>query len=141
MAFLVCYSSNPPEDHTRDRAIYLDQAFYEMIFGRCRGEESGFDILRAIAGLRYKSPILVVDDESLEVLVCELNRLSDLGQLHSQVPEFRNVAHSALRRKCSLTISGDMFPELQAVKHHWKPQVDLTVVCQYNLNGSSVGSS
>ncbi len=112
MALLVCYSTNPPQDHTHDRAIYLDQAFYKMIFDRCRGEGSDFAILRTIAELRYKSPTLVVDADSLEMLVCELNRLSDLGQLHSQVPEFRDVADFALKRNCSLTISGDMYPEL-----------------------------
>lgn len=112
MAFLVCYSTDPPEDHTRDVAIYLDQAFYKMIFEHCRGLESGFAILGAIAALRYKSPTLVVDPDSLKMLACELNRLSDNGHLHSQVPDLCAVVDSALKRNCSLTVSGDMYPEL-----------------------------
>ena len=112
MAFLVCYSRIPPEDQTDDRAIYLDQAFYKMIFDHCRDERAGFAVLKSIADLRYKSPTFVVDADSLEMLVCELNRIPDLGLTHSQVTEFRNVVATALQRKCSLTISGDMYPEL-----------------------------
>jgi hypothetical protein len=112
MAYRVCYSSYPPEDHTTDPAIYLDQEFYELIFEHCRGEGSDFTVLKTIAELRYKSPTFFLDADSLKMLVCELNRLPDIGLLHLQVPDFRNVADTALRRNYSLSISGDMYPEL-----------------------------
>ena len=51
MAFLVCYSRYPPDDHTRDRAIYLDQRFYESIFEHCRSEGGPYTVLREIAGV------------------------------------------------------------------------------------------
>lgn len=112
MAFLVCYSTNPPKDHTRDRAIYLDQSFYKLIYEHCRGLEAGYATLGTIAALRYKSPTLVVNPDSLKILACELNRLSDNGHLHSQIPDLCVVVDTALKRNCSLTISGDMYPEL-----------------------------
>lgn len=48
MAFLVCYSSTPPEDHTKDRAIYLDRLFYQLIFIHCRLDLSAYTVLRNV---------------------------------------------------------------------------------------------
>jgi len=62
MALLVCYSSSPPEDHARKKALYLDQEFYELIFAHCRCDPGHYAVLREIASLRYKSPVMVVAD-------------------------------------------------------------------------------
>ena len=32
MAFLVCYSWSPSDDHAKNKAIYLDQKFYDLIW-------------------------------------------------------------------------------------------------------------
>lgn len=109
MAFLVCYSWHPPDDHTRNMAIYLNQKFYELIFEHCRFENDTYAVLRDIALLKYKSPRLVVSRDRLALLDKELARLNFS---HSQIEEFRRVCHKAIVDGCVLTVSGDMYPEL-----------------------------
>lgn len=112
MAFLVCYSRSAPDDHTRQNAIYLDQKFYELIFRHCIMKRSYYANLSVIASLRYKSPLLVVADENLDSLTHELEDLERSGQTHPQLAEFRQVCSKAKAHNCSLSISGDMYPEL-----------------------------
>jgi hypothetical protein len=112
MAFVVCYSWSPPDDHTRHRAIYLDQQFYELIYGHCRSEGSPYSVLREIALLRYKSPTLVVSGERLTLLDQDLKRLAESGAWHSQTAVLRQVCAKAIADGCALTVSGDMYPEL-----------------------------
>ena len=111
MAFLVCYS-NQLADHTRDRAIYLDQGFYGMIFGNCRLESSGFRVLRQIALLRYKSPTILLSPDQLARLISELEALESTGPKHPQTPKLKAVCRDAIGNDTNLTISGDMHPEL-----------------------------
>jgi hypothetical protein len=111
MAFLVCYSGSL-DDHTRNRAVYLDQTFYELIFALCREERGGYSVLREIALLRYKSPTIIVGQTRLRLLADELNTLSASGVTHPQIAEFGRVCAQAQADGCSLTISGDMYPEL-----------------------------
>jgi hypothetical protein len=112
MAFLVCYSSFPPADHTRNKAIYLDQNFYELIFAHCRSDSGPYTVLRDIASLRYKSPVMAVRDDRLDLLDRELALFQTSGQTHHQIAEFRQVCAKAKADGCALTISGDMYPEL-----------------------------
>jgi hypothetical protein len=109
MAFLVCYSRSAPDDHN---SIYPDQKFYELIFRQCTTKPSYYANLSAIAALRHKSPLLVVADENLDSLARELQDLEGSGQTHPQLAEFRQVCSKARADGCSLSISGDMYPEL-----------------------------
>ena len=63
LAFVVCYSWSPPDDHTRHGAIYLDQQFYEFIWHNCRSESRPYSVLREIALLQFKSPTLVISGD------------------------------------------------------------------------------
>jgi hypothetical protein len=112
MAFLVSYSQTPPYDHTRNRAIYLDQRFYELIYGNCRSDSGPFRVLRELASLRYKSPILTVSEQRLQQLAQELTCLELSKASHPQIAEFKKVCQKAVSEGCSLTISADMYPEL-----------------------------
>ncbi len=112
MALLVCYSKSPPNDHARDRAIYLNQRFYELIFKNCRSEQTPYIVLRDIALLRYKSPTLIVSGDRLALLDRELMNLEESNLSHPQIAEFRQVCNKAKSDGCALTISGDMYPEL-----------------------------
>jgi hypothetical protein len=118
MAFLVCYSRFPPDDHTRHKAIYLDQRFYKLIYDRCRSEVGPYIVLKEIALLRYKSPTLVVSGERLALLDQDLNRLAESGASHPQIAELRQVSAKAVTDGCALTVSGDMYPEL------WKKEAE-----------------
>ncbi len=126
MAFLVCYWRRPleewNEDHKEsyeDKAIYLDQQFYELIYRCCR---DSYDVLREIAELKYKSPTLVIGGERLAILEQELTRLFNSGARHLQIPEFEEVCAKAANCACFLAISGDMYPELskQNPRPWWK---------------------
>jgi hypothetical protein len=112
MAFLVCYSKSPPDDHAIDKAIYLDQSFYQLIFTCCRSELGGYPVLREIASLKYKSPTLVLNKEQLILLEQELINLEKVGQRHPQIADLRQACYNAKSKDCTLTISGDMYPEL-----------------------------
>jgi hypothetical protein len=112
MAFLVCYSRSAPDDHGRQHAIYLDQRFYEMVFKHCLKERSTFAVLSVVASLRYKSPLLVVAGDDLDTLVRELGYLENTGNVHPQLADLRRVCAKAKADSCSLSISGDMYPEL-----------------------------
>ncbi len=112
MAFVVCYSWSAPDDHTRHRAIYLDQRFYELIYGRCWSENGTYTVLREIALLRYKSPTLVVSGDRLALLEHDLARLAESGASHPQIAALRQVCAKAVADGCALTVSGDMYPEL-----------------------------
>ncbi len=111
MAFLVCYSILL-SDHAKDKAIYLDQRFYELIFRNCRRESSGFILLRQISLLRYTSPRILISAEQLSTLEAELDKLGTLHSSHSQIEEFKTVCQNAVQKGKSLTISGDMYREL-----------------------------
>ena len=112
MAIRVCYSKSAPADHGRIDAIYLDQAFYETIFERCRGRARAcFPVLGVIASLRYKSPLIVVTPEELDPLSYELSALEREGCTHPQIPAFRQVCAKAQADGVSLSVSGDMHPE------------------------------
>jgi hypothetical protein len=117
MAFLVCYSANPPHDHLANKAIYLDQSFYELAFLHCRGKQGSFRTLGEIASLRYKSPVFVVSHEQLPVLVNELQQLACSGSFHPQVSELCAVCVVAQNNGHALTISADMYPELGGAKN------------------------
>ena len=110
MAFLVFYSRSPPDEHTQDKAIYLDQRFYKLIFRYCRSDHEPYTVLCEIATLRYKSPTLVVVADRIDVLDQELADFAASGQLHPQIAEFRQVCGQAKAVGCALTISGDMYP-------------------------------
>jgi hypothetical protein len=112
MAFFVCYSWSPPDDHTRHPAVYLDQQFYELIYGRCRPEGGPYSVLREIALLRYKSPRFIVSGERLALLDRDLERISESGASHPQIAVLRQVCAKAMADGCALTVSGDMYPEL-----------------------------
>jgi hypothetical protein len=112
VAFLVCYSWSPPDDHTRHRAIYLDQRFYELIWQNCRSESDPYTVLREIALLRYKSPSLVVGGDRLTQLDQDLVRFAESGVSHPQIAALREVCAKAVADGCALTVSGDMYPEL-----------------------------
>jgi len=112
VAFLVCYSRSPPHDHTRYRAIYLDQRFYELIFRNCLPEGVAYTVLREIARLRYKSPILVIGGDRLAEFDGDLISLAESGASHPQIASLREVCAKAATDGCALTVSGDMYPEL-----------------------------
>jgi hypothetical protein len=112
MAFLICFSRSEPHDHVAQKAIYLDQQFYELIFHHCTKKRSYYANLSVIASLRYKSPLVVVEGKNLESLVKELEALEQLGHAHPQLAKFREVCGNAISQSCSLSISGDMYPEL-----------------------------
>jgi hypothetical protein len=113
MAFLVCYSRSAPDDHVvRQEAIYLDQKFYETIFQHCMVKRSFFAVLSVVASLRYKSPLIVVAGNEIDLLVAELTNLEESGHSHPQIAEFRQVCAKAKTDGYSLSISGDMYPEL-----------------------------
>ena len=99
MAFLVCYSLSPPEDHTNEKAICLDQKLYELIFAHCRAEDSGYHLLGRIANLRYKSPTLVVPNDQLAILQHELTKLTNDGLLHHQIEQFSTVCDVAKSKR------------------------------------------
>jgi hypothetical protein len=111
MAYLVCYS-NSIDDHTKAKAIYLDQLFYELIFRCCRDESSGYVLLRQIALLRYKSPTIMIPAEQLSELATELANLQENCGYHPQIEDLKNACNSASNENMGLTISGDMYPEL-----------------------------
>jgi len=112
MAFLVCYSIAATDDHCGQKAIYLDQKFYELIFRHCMKNRSDYAVLSVVASLRYKSPLLVLTDDDLDRLVQELGSLEDAWHAHPQFAELRQVCAKAKAEGFSLSISGDMYPEL-----------------------------
>jgi hypothetical protein len=112
MAFLVCYSRSAPGDHGRQQAIYLNQTFYELLFSNCLTNRSDYAVLSVVASLRYKSPLLVVEDDDLSRLVQEVTHLEAAGHSHPQFTELREVCAKAKTAGYNLTISGDMCPEL-----------------------------
>jgi hypothetical protein len=112
MAYLVCYSRSAPSDHSREKAIYLDQEFYETIFQYCLVDRSKYPVLSVLASLRYKSPLLVVSGEEIDALTSELTKIHESGHAHPQLTEFRHVCTKAKADGCNLSISGDMYREL-----------------------------
>ena len=115
MAFLVCYSETT-EDHARERAAYLPQAFYELIFEVCRDEGSGYPVLGEMARLRYDGPAMQVGPDRLPQLMVELRNLGTRGR---GAVDLLAAAEEAKVRGCSLTISGDMHPELEDRRRPW----------------------
>ena len=112
MAFLVCYSETLA-DHANNKAIYLEQSFYELIFKRCRSSEAEYPVLSVILNLRYKSPAILISAGQITQLSNDLKRLIEDGKHHPQIDDFTSVCRNASSKKTNLTVSGDMFPELE----------------------------
>jgi hypothetical protein len=115
MAFLVCFSRKL-EDHAQIRAAYLPQTFYELIFTTCLSDDAEFDVLRDIARLRYKSPSILIGADRLVRLLEELDRLREAVGGRDGISDLSQAAEQAISDGCSLTISGDMYPELGALR-------------------------
>ena len=111
MALAVCYSQQL-EDHLQQHAIYLEQAFYALIFGVCRADPATFPLLSEIASLRYKSPTMIIAQDKVSPLHRELDALRMLGHQHHQISALVDVVTQAMSENCTLTIHGDMYPEL-----------------------------
>ena len=111
MALAVCYSHRI-EDHLQRHAIYLEQTFYALIFWVCRADRATFPILAEIASLRYKSPEMLVDPSRVASLNDELDTLRRRGHNHPQISLFTDVVTQAVAQGCTLSVHGDMYPEL-----------------------------
>lgn len=111
MALAVCYSHRL-EDHLQRNAIYLEQSFYALIFRVCRADRATFPLLAEIASLRYKGPEMIVDPSRIASLRDELDSLRRLGHDHPQISFLADVVTQANSEGCTLTIHGDMYPEL-----------------------------
>ena len=111
MALAVCYSHRL-EDHLQRHAIYLEQTFYVLIFRVCRADTTTFPLLAEIASLRYKSPDMIVDPSRIASLHNELDSLRRLGHDHHQISLLADVVDRAVSEGCTLTVHGDMYPEL-----------------------------
>lgn len=116
MALAVCYSHRL-ENHLQRPAIYLEQTFYALIFNVCRADIAKFPILSQMASLRYKSPTMIVEPSRVASLRDELESLRILGHAHHQISSFADVVTRAVTEKCTLTVHGDMFPELPLCPH------------------------
>ena len=79
MAFLVCYREPGNSFSWKNKAIYLDQEFYELIFYRCEDAS----ILKIISRLGY-SEELEVGNSKLENLKGELISLENKSELVTQ---------------------------------------------------------
>jgi hypothetical protein len=108
VAFVVCYSWCPPDDHMRHSAICLNQRFYELIFNQCRSADGLYVVLRDMALLKHNCPILIISNERLALLIRELMNLLTSGLSHPQLGEFRRVCNQAISDGCALTISRDL---------------------------------
>jgi hypothetical protein len=53
-----------------------------------------------------------VTGEQLSLLDTELTKLEGEESRHPQIADFKNVCNNAISKGYSLTISGDMYPEL-----------------------------
>jgi hypothetical protein len=102
----------PLTDPIRDKAIYLDQRFYELIVKHCRAESGTYSVLREMALLKYKSPAIIVANDRLEALDQELVNLERARMSHSQIAELRYWCEKSMSDKRVLTISADMYQEL-----------------------------
>lgn len=111
MALAVCYSHRI-EDHLQRHAIYLEQTFYALIFRVCRADRVTFPLLAEIASLRYKSPEMMVDPRRVASLHDEIHSLRRLGHDHHQISLLADVVTQAVSEGCTLTVHGDMYPEL-----------------------------
>ena len=111
MALAVCYSQQL-DDHLQRHAIYLEQAFYTLIFGVCRADTAKFPLLAEIASLRYKSPTMIIAHARVSSLHRELDALRMLGHQHHQIEALDDVLTRATSEDGTLTIHGDMCPEL-----------------------------
>ncbi len=107
MAFLVCRKRSGVEFSWKDRLIYLDQEFYELIFYLPAGKES---ILRRISRLSYGEEMEIGNTE-LHKLKEELMVLAD-DVSNDQANNFGKVVNDSLESNCTLMISGDMYPTL-----------------------------
>ena len=110
MAFLVCYSESPPNDDWKNKAIYLNQAFYATIYKRCRRNATQYPLLAQIAALDYDGE-LVVDADQIAHLIAELAALqSSLWFRRKPIDDFIAVCERAEERGVALKIGGDMYP-------------------------------
>ncbi len=111
MALLVCFCEKGSEVDWRNKAIYLDQRFYGLLFDYYRKRESD-SALKAMVALGYGDEYVIPLDRLSEPLD-ELRHIASEGVLpHPQVDALASVFIEAASRKLDLAISGDMYPDL-----------------------------
>ena len=111
MAFLICYSEAGIVDWSQ-KAIYLEQSFYEQFFEICF-ESVEFPVLGSILSLSYDDEV-VIEGEQLGELQSELQRVSSLPRgYHEQALTLIEVAERAQESRIGLAVSGDMHPVLK----------------------------
>ena len=105
MAFLVAYKRNGKEVDWKDKAIYLDQNFYEMIMSSDMTKDDN-PVLEKFASMGYGDEYhLTIAD--LALLHQELEHLQGGG-----TEEFKELVVEVLSQDLELAISGDMHPVL-----------------------------
>lgn len=111
MALLVCYVDESEKIDWSDKAIYLDQSFYELMVRYCM-DANRHSTLKEMVSIGYDDEYIISVSQA-EFFLLELKELIKKGSLkHAQLQSFANVLCKAISRKCNLVIGGDMYPDL-----------------------------
>jgi len=107
MAFLVCFKKSDCTFDWRDKAIYLDQEFYKLIYyNRDKSR-----ILDSVSKLGYDDE-MEIENSELNELKRELVKLDPLNR-YPKIKSLLEVIDVSISSKYNLMIAGDMHPVLR----------------------------
>lgn len=111
MALLVCFHDAGSAVNWSNKAIYLDQGFYELLFDYYKGHRNESP-LKGMVAIGYDEEFIIAGSQ-IEESLTELARIASEGKVqHPQLQSLRNVLREAASRNCQLAIAGDMYPDL-----------------------------
>ena len=113
MAFLVCYHNDEDCIDWSNKAIYLDQSFYQLMQNYLK-KEAGESILKNMVSIGYDDECIIAAGKVKYALI-ELTEVVHAGNLkHAQIQQLADVFKNAISNDCGLAIGGDMYPDLSS---------------------------
>lgn len=111
MALLVCFREPGSRVNWANKAIYLDQSLYEMLFAHYR-RKTGGSPLKKLVSIGCDDEVFFAEPQ-IKGLLEELLRVAATGDVvHPQVSLLCSVLREAVARRCELAVAGDMHPDL-----------------------------
>jgi hypothetical protein len=106
MSLLISYSKSKSKADLKNKAIYLDRDFYEIIFKHCYNS-SNYRILKTLVSINKKSAPKVIENDRLNQFNKELLKLcKNLNITHPQFNELMDIANTAISKREHLWFSG-----------------------------------
>lgn len=116
MALLLCFTeTNDDQIDWSNKALYLDQKFYERIFEQMQHVEVS-SALRNLTSIGYGEEYVVKANDLCKLRSELVSLQENQSDVKPQIVRFIAAVEKAIAAEKELIVSGDMFPDLSKTR-------------------------